>query len=119
MAFPDRGRGVEKFIKGDVVVIPFPYSDLTNAKKRPALVLASSSLGDIILCQITSQGIKDSCSITLSDEEFVSGSLNKISNIRVNKLFTADSKIVLYKTGSLKETKINQVIEKIIDILKG
>lgn len=109
---------MEKFIKGDVVVIPFPYSDLTNAKRRPALVLAESSLGDLILCQITSQEFKDSCSITLSDIDFANGNLNKISNIRVNKLFTADSKIVLYKIGSLTEIKINQVIDKIIIILK-
>jgi len=109
---------VERFIKGDIVVIPFPYSDLSNAKKRPALVLAESSLGDLILCQITSQEIKDSSSIPLSNEEFTQGSLNKISNIRPNKLFTADSKIILYKIGSLKNQKINQIIDKIIEIFK-
>jgi len=54
---------MEKFIKGDIVVIPFPYSDLSNAKKRPALVLAESSLGDLILCQITSQEFKDSYAV--------------------------------------------------------
>lgn len=109
---------MERFIKGDIVVIPFPYSDLSNAKKRPALVLAESSLGDLILCQITSQEIKDSSSIPLSNEEFTQGSLNKISNIRPNKLFTADSKIILYKIGSLKNQKINQIIDKIIEIFK-
>jgi mRNA interferase MazF len=110
---------VERFIKGDIVVIPFPYSDLSNAKKRPALVLAESSLGDLILCQITSQEIKDSSSIPLSNDEFTHGSLNKISNIRPNKLFTADSKIILYKIGSLKSQKINHIIDKIIEIFKN
>ncbi len=110
---------MEKFVKGDIVVIPFPYSDLTNAKKRPALVLAESSLGDLILCQITSQEIKDFSAITLSNDDFTHGSLNKVSNIRPNKLFTADSKIILYKVGSLSAYKINQVIDKIIEILKS
>lgn len=109
---------MERFIKGDLVVIPFPYSDLSNAKKRPALVLAESSLNDIILCQITSQDIKDSFSITLSNEDFSSGSLNKISNIRPNKIFTADSRIILYKIGFLTDRKINQVIDKIAEIFK-
>jgi len=42
------------FVKGDVVVLPFPFSDLTDAKKRPALVLAALTRNDFILCLITS-----------------------------------------------------------------
>ncbi|HRX49196.1 MAG TPA: type II toxin-antitoxin system PemK/MazF family toxin [Spirochaetota bacterium] len=110
---------MERFIKGDIVVIPFPYSDLSNAKKRPALVLAESSLGDLILCQITSQDFKDSYAVNLSSEDFSSGSLPKTSNIRPNKLFTADSKIILYKAGTLKSIKTNEVIDNIITILKN
>jgi mRNA interferase MazF len=45
---------VAKFIKGDVVVIPFPFSDLTQSKRRPALVIAELEGDDLILCQITS-----------------------------------------------------------------
>ena len=43
------------FVKGEVVVIPFPFSDLSGSKRRPALVLADLPGDDIILCQITSQ----------------------------------------------------------------
>ena len=39
---------------GDVVIIPFPYSDLSQSKRRPALVLAEAGRGDFLLCQITS-----------------------------------------------------------------
>ncbi|WP_242716914.1 hypothetical protein [Microcoleus vaginatus] len=42
------------FVKGDVVVVPFPFSDLTQAKRRPALILATLEGKDLILCQITS-----------------------------------------------------------------
>ena len=48
-----------KFVKGDVVVAPFPYSDLTTSKKRPALGIAPLEGDDVILCQITSQMKKD------------------------------------------------------------
>lgn len=41
-----------RFVKGDVVVVPFPFSDLSAAKHRP--VLASLAGDDVILCQITS-----------------------------------------------------------------
>ena len=45
---------MEKFVKGEVVVIPFPFSDLTQAKRRPALVVTRLEGDDLILCQITS-----------------------------------------------------------------
>ena len=109
---------MERFVRGDVVVIPFPYSDLTNSKRRPALVLAESSYDDLILCQITSQALKDAYAINLSENDFTDGKVFKISNIRPNKLFTADSSIVLYKIGSLKPHKLEEVIDIIVNIFK-
>ena len=106
------------FIKGDVVVVPFPFSDLTKAKRRPALVLANLTGNDLILCQITSQNITDSYGINLTNNDFSPGSLNQNSNIRPNKIFTADSQIIIYKVGQLKAKKIEEVIWKIINILQ-
>jgi glycosyltransferase involved in cell wall biosynthesis len=56
---------VGRFVKGDVVVLPFPFSDLTANKKRPALVVANLSGDDIIVCLITSQNAKDNYAISL------------------------------------------------------
>ena len=39
---------------GQVVVVPFPFSDLSQFKVRPAVCLANAGRGDWILCQITS-----------------------------------------------------------------
>jgi mRNA interferase MazF len=63
------------FIKGDVVVIPFPFSDLSGTKKRPALVLADLPGDDILLCQITSQNTRDNFAISLASGDFSNGSL--------------------------------------------
>ena len=49
-----------RFVKGDVVVVPFPFSDLSQSKRRPALVITELTGNDLILCQITSQSISDS-----------------------------------------------------------
>jgi mRNA interferase MazF len=106
-----------KFVKGDVVVIPFPFSDLSQAKRRPALVIATLEGDDVILCQITSKTIKDTFGISVDDTDFISGSLKQSGNIRPNRLFTADRNLILYKIGGIKKEKLNQVIEKIIDIL--
>jgi mRNA interferase MazF len=107
-----------KFVKKDVVVVPFPFSELTQAKRRPALVLAELSGNDVILSQITRQNIKDSYSIPLAPDDFESGSLNKSSNIRPNRIFTADQKILLYKVGHLKRDKIEETISGLIKILR-
>lgn len=107
-----------KFVKGDVVVVPFPFSDLTQAKRRPVLVIVTLEGNDLILCQITSQAIKDNYAISLNDKDFETGSLKQISNVRPNRIFTADSHIVLYKIGNLKIEKLNEVIEKVVEIIR-
>lgn len=106
------------FIKGDVVIVPFPFSDLSQAKRRPALVVAKLTGDDLILCQITSQLMSDNYAVTLENEDFSSGGLNKNSNIRPNRLFTADQGIILYRAGQLKTEKLEEVVNKIIEILQ-
>ncbi|MEK6535774.1 MAG: type II toxin-antitoxin system PemK/MazF family toxin [Thermodesulfobacteriota bacterium] len=108
-----------KFIKGDVVVIPFPFSDLSQSKRRPALVVVSLEGDDAILCQITSKTIKDTYAISIDETDFESGNLKQSGNIRPNRLFTADSHIILYRAGHIKNDKLNQVIEKLVEIIKG
>ena len=107
-----------RFVKGDVVVIPFPFSDLSNSKRRPALVLAPLEGDDAILCQITSRNIKDIYAIAIDGADFQSGELRQASNIRPNRLFTADVHIILYRIGSIKQEKMNQVINKVIEIIR-
>lgn len=107
-----------RFIKGEVVVIPFPFSDLTQAKRRPALILTELEGDDLILCQITSQPIKDKYAIPTNDNDFETGGLKKPSNIRPNRIFTADAHFVLYRTGKLKTEKLREVIERVIEIIR-
>jgi mRNA interferase MazF len=109
---------VARFVKGNVVVVPFPFSDLTQAKRRPALVISVLEGDDLILCQITSKSIRDNYSISLDDKDFETGSLKQPSNVRPNRIFTADSHIVLYKIGHLKSDKLSEIIEKVIEIIR-
>jgi mRNA interferase MazF len=109
---------VAKFVKGDIVVIPFPFSDLTKTKRRPALVVSSLEGNDVILCQITSQSIKDKYAVQIKDKDFESGELKQKSNVRPNRIFTADSRIVLYKAARLKVDKLNMIIEGIVEIIR-
>ena len=108
-----------KFVKGDVVVVPFPFSDLTASKRRPALVISALAGDDVILCQITSQTIKDQYTIPLNDRDFDEGSLTQPSNVKPNRLFTADSRIVLYRIGKLRKEKIAEIVDGVMKIIKG
>ncbi|MBM4177050.1 MAG: type II toxin-antitoxin system PemK/MazF family toxin [Ignavibacteria bacterium] len=107
-----------KFIKGDVVVIPFPFSDLSVIKRRPALIITSLKGNDLILCQITSQTVKDDYAVQITDNDFEQGSLKQVSNVRPNRIFTAENKIILYKIGKLNTHKLNEIIKRVIDIIQ-
>ena len=79
------------FTKGDIVLFPFPYTDLSNRKLRPCLVISDEMGEDILLCQITSKKIrKDKYSIEIKENETIDGSLQIDSYIRANMIFTAN-----------------------------
>ena len=101
-----------------MVVVPFPFSDLTQAKRRPALVVAVLEGDDLLLCQITSQRVRDSYTIPLEEKDFETGGLKQKSNIRPNRLFTAEQLIVLYNAGHLGNEKVREVVCKIVEIVQ-
>lgn len=110
---------MERFVKGDIVVVPFPFSDLTKAKRRPAIVIADLEDNDVILCQITSQSIRDNYAVFISESDYEQGTLKRKSNVRTNRIFTIDRHIILYKVCQLKYDKTNEVIEGIVNILRS
>jgi mRNA interferase MazF len=107
-----------QFVKGDiVVVVPFPFSDLSGSKRRPAMVLSDLSGDDILLCQITSQNSRDPLSVLLSTKDFVTGSLPVESFIRPSRIFTADKNIIVRTAGSVNKNIVRQVVERIVNLL--
>ncbi len=109
---------MEGFVKGDAVVLPFPFSDLSASKRRPALVVAQGEYGDIILCQITSKTKKISEAIELKDKDFKDGKLKITSYVRPRKIFTADLGLILYRVGKIKKEKITEVEDAICGVIK-
>ena len=107
---------MERFVKGDVVVLPFPYTDLSTTKKRPALVTAALKGDNIILAQITTKKRDDEDIINLKKSDFVSGIIKIDSYIMPSIIFTAESFSVDYKAGKLKQEKIKEVEKKLVEI---
>ena len=71
------------------------------------------------MLQITSQNIKDGYAISLSQSDFHDGTLHKDSNIRPNKIFTLSEDLILYKIGHLTNTKMDECVQKVCDIIKS
>lgn len=110
---------METFRKGEIVLFPFPFTDLTNRKLRPGLVVSNEMKEDLILCQITSKNTrKDNFVIELNREETLEGSLMIDSYIRGNMLFTASKNQIIKKVCKINKKKYLQVIDKIISIIK-
>lgn len=107
-----------KFVKGEVVVIPFTFSDLSGSKKRPALVLADLPGDDLLLCQITSQSSRDVHAVPLLVSDFLNGSLPVDSFIRPTRLFTADKNIIIRKAGLIRVKTLSDVTQTIIKVIQ-
>jgi len=107
---------MERFVKGDVVVLPFPYTDFSNVQKRPAVVIATLRGQNTILAQITTNKRDDEDLVSLTKKDFSSGSLKFDSFIMVSLIFTVDTSKINYKAGSLKQEKIKQVENKLIEV---
>ncbi|RIK30183.1 MAG: MazF family transcriptional regulator [Anaerolineae bacterium] len=103
---------------GQVVLVPFPFSDLSSAKMRPAVVLAYAGRDDWILCQVTSNPYGDERAIILTDKEFKTGSLRVTSYARPGKLFTANNNLIVDAVGELNKTAINRLIDAIIALFQ-
>lgn len=102
---------------GSIILIPFPFSDLSQSKLRPAVVLANAGKEDWILCQITSKSYADLQSIKLSDDDFANGSLRLISYARPGKLFTANNSLIISKVGDLKPEILKKIIDAVVNLL--
>lgn len=104
---------MERFVAGDIVVVPFPFTDLSFTRKRPALVLADLADEDLILCEITSRPKRDNYSITLEIPDLDEGKLKLRSTIRPNRLLTINKSKIDYKFGKIKQTKLQEVLHKL------
>ncbi len=103
---------------GQVVLVPFPFSDLSRAKMRPVVVLAEAGRGDWILCQVTSNPYGDTRALTLKDKDFKSGSLRVTSYARPGKLFTANETLITERVGVLKNKTRNELINAVIALFE-
>jgi mRNA interferase MazF len=110
---------MEGLVKGDVVILEFPFSNLVQVKRRPSLVIKVPKGDDVIVCQITGMPYEKSMEIPIKTEDFHKGNLKVNSYIRLDKIFSVEKYLIKYKAGSLKQDKFNEIIDKICFFLKS
>jgi mRNA interferase MazF len=101
-----------------VVFLPFPYSDLSDSKVRPAVLLASVGQGDWVACQITSNPYRDQFAIELTPASFASGGLKRFSYGRPGKLFSANESLITSTVGSLNTSALHIVREAVVAVIR-
>jgi len=104
---------------GSIVLVTFPFSDLSSTKLHPAIVLASAERDDWILCQITSNPYSDRNAVQIGETDFTSGSLQRTSFARPGKLFTANTSLMKSEVGRLTPLAFQNVLNSVIEILNG
>jgi mRNA interferase MazF len=106
----------------EIVLVPFPYTDLTAIKKRPVLILSNnrynSNHEDIVVCLITSTNYYDDYSINLNNEDLIYGYLPETSTVKVHRLFTIHQDKIIKKFSIVKAAYFDKVINKLNSLIK-
>lgn len=97
--------------KGDIVLIPFPFTDLTGNKLRPALVLAIN-LKDITVAFITSQ-IELLSDFDILINPNLNNGIKKESIIKLTKLATLETSLAIGKLGEVEDYKLLEINDKL------
>ena len=109
---------MEGLVKGDVIVIAFPFSSLKESKRRPVLILKVPKGGDVVANQITSSSYEKSVEIEIENKDFKQGSLKRKSFVRVDKIASIEKYLIKYKIGSLKHEKFNEILNDVLSFLR-
>lgn len=107
--------GSEAYARGTVVLVPFPFTDLSGRKRRPALVVSPDGFHgeDLILCAITSRvpATSSAWEVVLEVQDMADEALPKKSVIKTGKLFTMHKALIAARYGAVKERKLREVLD--------
>ncbi len=103
---------MERFVSGDIIVVPYPTFDFKSTKKRPAVVLATSLQG-VVVCPITTKQFKGVNTIAILKSDLKAGKLRDISYAIPEWISTFQYSYILYKAGSLHSQKLAEILNSV------
>lgn len=107
-----------RIAKGDVVIVDFPFSDLSGSKWRPAFVAALTPGTDVVLCQMTSRLGGDRDAIRLDPSDLDSNKLRSPGMVRPSQLFTGGRTLVRARVGAVNAAKRTEITDAIVAVLR-
>ncbi len=116
---PSRSAGT-LYPRGSVVFVPFPFTDLSGRKRRPALVVSPEGFHheDLVLCAITSRVPErlSTWEVPLAVEDLAEGRLPRQSVVKAGKLFTTHRSLIAGRFGTITEEKLREVLGRLRDL---
>lgn len=109
-----------RYVKGDLVLSPFPFSGAEDFKVRPAAVLAALPFAggtDYLMCIITTQAAPDPSLLNLDNSDIEGGRLSQACYLRPTYTYTAAEDLIKRRLGRLKSEKVNTVIQTLVTVL--
>jgi len=101
----------------DVILLRFPFADLSSTKKRPALVLSNTAFNkrhaDLICCLITTNLSPDPDCVVIEAAHMERGHLPFVSKIKPYRLFTAEQSTIEKRLGALNQAKFKETVRKL------
>ena len=104
---------MERFVGGQIVIADFPFSEIAQTKRRPALILGTHK-GDVIICKISAT---ETDGIALKAEDFEKGKLDRGSTIVPHHIATITTQQIAYLIGKLKKEKHDEVKSRINELI--
>ncbi|MEW6328955.1 MAG: type II toxin-antitoxin system PemK/MazF family toxin [Candidatus Micrarchaeota archaeon] len=105
----------------DLVLVPFPFSDLRETKRRPVLVLSNDEYNerseDVVVAAITSNLEKKKFAIPIENGDMEGGSLPLVSQVRADKIYSISKDMVIKRFGRLSLNRYKKVVEKIMELV--
>ena len=110
-----------QFNQGDILIVPFPFSNLSGVRQRPVLVLSKinylKECKDVVTCGITSN-LKDSkYSVLVDNSDLTEGNIPVRSRIKVDKLFTLEQNIVIKKLGRINKETFEKIKREFVNLV--
>lgn len=109
--------------QGDVVLVPFPFTDLTGSKPRPAIIVSNSLVNnsdDVILVQVTTQSIRGPLGLTISNSDVTSPFRppHTSMNVYCKKIAVIEKSLIIKEITKLHAEKLTELLENISLIFK-
>lgn len=106
--------------QGDIVLLPYPFSNLKENKVRPAIIISNNTYNkksvDCVMVPMTSVIKKENYSVLVKRQDLSSGHLLKTSRVRVDKIFSIEKNLIVMKIGKLNDEIFQKIKKKLIRI---